>query len=196
MKGWRVALPRRTWGCRRMKSWTRAGDVRSQSRRQSHPGLHPQQRGQQGKGGDCAPLPRSGKTPRESCVQGNTKPRDAPKGTPIALGRSERHTREDGVQQKAHCGACRGTQRHAKELGEPKMHSEGPWGAQNGIVRGARPGEWHTRCPGEHCNSHNRGLGHPERQSHGLRQHPKPERHVQGKPRELNERLGAPQTAH
>jgi len=36
---------------------------------QPYPGLHPQQRGQQGKGGDSAPLPHSGETPQESCVQ-------------------------------------------------------------------------------------------------------------------------------
>ena len=37
---------------------------------QPHPELHPQQRGQQGEGGDSAPLPRSAETsPQESCIQ-------------------------------------------------------------------------------------------------------------------------------
>ena len=34
-----------------------------------YPGLPQKQRGQQGKGGDSAPLLRSGETPLESCVQ-------------------------------------------------------------------------------------------------------------------------------
>ena len=57
--GWSTALPKRTWG----HWWMAAGHepaVCSES--QSYPGLHPKQRGQQGKGGDPAPLLCAGET--------------------------------------------------------------------------------------------------------------------------------------
>jgi len=69
VKGWRAALRRRTWGCWGMKSWTGAGNVRWQPRRPTIPWAASPAAWAQGEGGCSAPLPCSGETPRESCVQ-------------------------------------------------------------------------------------------------------------------------------
>jgi len=47
-----------------MKSWTRPGNVHSQPRRPPYSGLHQEKHGQQGEGGDSAPLHCSGESPQ------------------------------------------------------------------------------------------------------------------------------------
>jgi len=63
MKGWREALPRRTWGCWGMKSWPGPGSVRWHPRRPTVPWAASPAAWAQGEGGDSAPLPHSAETP-------------------------------------------------------------------------------------------------------------------------------------
>lgn len=65
----RAVSGRRAWGCWWIRGCTWPVNVRSEPRNPECPRLHPKQRGQQGEGGDSAPLLLSGETHLECCVQ-------------------------------------------------------------------------------------------------------------------------------